>query len=144
MVHFYRNVFSRVPVPKVREVAAMLKAMHAQEDCAAARAKANDVIAKLRAGRMTKAAELVERHVEETLSYYAFPKPHWRRITTNNPLERIIRETRRRTRVVGAFPDGESAFNLAAARLRHIAGSRWSTERYLDMLPLKQAKLMTA
>lgn len=144
IVHFYRNVFSHVPVPKVREVAAMLKAIHAQEDRAAARAKADDVIAKLRAGRMTKAAELVERHVEETLTYYGFPEPHWRRIRTNNPLERIIREIRRRTRVVGAFPDGESALNLAAARLRHIAGSRWSTKRYLDMQPLQQANSMTA
>src|SRR5262245_11184337 len=65
-----------------------------------------------------------------TLSYYAFPEEHWRRIRTNNPLERILREIRRRTRVVGAFPDGQSALNLAAARLRHIAGTAWSTKRY--------------
>jgi transposase-like protein len=63
--------------------------------------------------------------VEETLTYYAFPEEHWRRIRTNNPLERILREIRRRTRVVGAFPDGKSALNLAAARLRHIAGTGW-------------------
>src|SRR5262249_53128128 len=69
-----------------------------------------------------RAAELVEVAVEETLSYYAFPEEHWRRIRTNNPLERILREIRRRTRVVGAFPDGQSALNLAAARLRHIDG----------------------
>ena len=80
---------------------------------------------------MTKAAELVEAAVEETLAYYAFPEEHWRRIRTNNPLERILREIRRRTRVVGAFPDGQSALNLAAARLRHIAGTEWSTKRYL-------------
>lgn len=49
-----------------------------------------------------------------------------------------MREIRRRTRVVGAFPDGESALNLAAARLRHIAGTKWSTKRYLDMDLLKQ------
>ena len=61
--------------------------------------------------------------IEETLAYYAFPEEHWRRIRTNNPLERILREIRRRTRVVGAFPDGQSALNLAAARLRHIAGT---------------------
>jgi putative transposase len=52
---------------------------------------------------------------------------------TNNPLERIMREIRRRNRVVGAFPDGKSALNLAAARLRHIAGARWSTKRHLNM-----------
>jgi len=144
VVHWYRSLFSHVPHEKVREVAAMLKAIHAQEDRAAAEAKARDVTAKLRAARMRKVAELVEQSVAETLAYYAFPEPHWRRIRTNNPLERIIREIRRRTRVVGAFPDGESALNLAAARLRHIAGTHWSTKRYLDMQPLHQAKLMTA
>lgn len=144
VVHFYRNVFSHVPTTKVREVAAMLKAIHAQEDRAAAQAKATDVITKLRAQRLNKAAELVEEHVGETLTYYAFPDPHWRRLRTNNPLERIIREIRRRTRVVGAFPDGQSALNLAAARLRHIAGTRWSTRRYLDMSTLHQPQLQTA
>jgi transposase-like protein len=51
----------------------------------------------------------VEAAAEETLTYYAFPEEHWRRIRTNNPLERILHEIRRRTRVVGAFPDGQSA-----------------------------------
>ncbi len=144
VVHWYRNVFGHVPSDKVREVATMLKAIHAQEDRAAAEAKAADVAAKLRAARLRKAAELVEQSAGETLSYYAFPEPHWRRVRTNNPLERIIREIRRRTRVVGAFPDGESALNLAAARLRHIAGTQWSTKRYLDMQPLHEAKLKAA
>ena len=144
VVHWYRGLFSHVPREKVREVAAMLKAIHAQEDRAAAEAKARDVVAKLRAARLRKAAELVEAGVAETLAYYAFPEPHWRRIRTNNPLERIIREIRRRTRVVGAFPDGESALNLAAARLRHIAGTHGSTRRYLDMQPLHQAELKIA
>ena len=144
VVHFYRNVFSHVPATKVREVAAMLKAIHAQEDREAAQAKAVDVVVKLRAQRLRKAAELVEEHVGETLTYYALPDPHWRRLRTNNPLERIIREIRRRTRVVGAFPDGQSALNLAAARLRHIAGTRWSTRRYLDMTPLHHETLQTA
>jgi len=52
-------------------------------------------------------------------------------------IERILREIRRRTRVVGAFPDGQSALNLAAARLRHIAGTAWSTKRYLNIEVLK-------
>ena len=51
----------------------------------------------------------------------------------NNPLERIIREIRRRTRVVGAFPDGNSALMLVAARLRHIASTKWGKRRYLAM-----------
>ena len=101
VVHFYRNVFSHVPRPKMREVAAMLKAIHASEDVAAAREKALQVVAKLPASRLSKAAELVETDVAETLAYYAFPEAHWRRVRTNNPLERILREIRRRSRVVG-------------------------------------------
>jgi transposase-like protein len=82
--------------------------------------------------------------IEETLTYYAFPEEHWRRIRTNNPLERILREIRRRTRVVGAFPDGQSALNLAAARLRHIAGTAWSTKRYLNIELLKDQQMRGA
>jgi putative transposase len=84
VVHFYRNVFSHVPRPKMREVAAILKAIHAAEDVAEAREKALRVGAKLREQRMTKAAELVEGAIEETLAYYAFPEEHWRRIRTTH------------------------------------------------------------
>ena len=139
-VHFYRNVFSHVPASKVREVADMLKAVHASEDRAAAEDKARQVVAKLRDQRMSRAAELVEASVGETLAYYAFPSEHWRRIRTNNPLERLMKEIRRRTRVVGAFPDGKSCLNLAAARLRHVAGTTWSAKRYLNMELLRKEK----
>jgi putative transposase len=144
IVHWYRNIFSHVPSTKVREIAAMLKAIHAGEDIAAAREKAIRVIEKLRGLRLSRAAELVEVAIEETLTYYAFPEEHWRRIRTNNPLERILREIRRRTRVVGAFPDGQSALNLAAARLRHIAGTAWSTKRYLNIELLKDQQMRGA
>ena len=70
--------------------------------------------------------------------FYRFPDNHWVRIRTNNPMERIIREVRRRTRVVGAFPDGQSAVMLCAARLRYIAGTKWGTRRYLNMNMLNQ------
>jgi transposase-like protein len=133
VVHFYRNVFTAVPQGKVREVAAMLKAIHAQEDREAARQKARAVAEKLEGLRLGKAAEVVRSGVEETLSYMAFPREHWLRIRTNNALERVMREVRRRTRVVGNFPDGESAVMLVAARLRHLAGTKWGTRRYLDM-----------
>ena len=136
MVHFYRNVFSHVPSTKVREVTHMLKAIHAQENLAAAQEKAGNVVGTLRAQRLVRAADLVEEHIDETLTYYAFPDEHWQKIRTNNPLERIMKEIRRRTRVVGAFPDGQSCLNLAAARLRHIAGSKWSTRKYMNMAPL--------
>ena len=146
VVHWYRNVFGQVPTTKVREVAAMLKAIHAAEDIEAAKSKAEMVVDKLRSQRLQRAADLVHNTVSETLAYYAFPEEHWRRIRTNNPLERLMREIRRRTRVVGAFPDGQSCLNLAAARLRHIAGTSWSSKRYLtmDALLKTEHKLQTA
>ena len=103
-----------------------VKAIHAQESRAAADRKARAIVDDLRAAKMNTAADLVERSVSETLTYYAFPDIHWQKIRTNNPLERIMKEIRRRTRVVGAFPDGQSCLNLAAARLRYIAGTAWS------------------
>jgi len=118
----------------------MLKAIHASEDRAAAEEKALQVVTKLRDQRLGRAAELVEASVGETLAYYAFPSEHWRRIRTNNPLERLMKEIRRRTRVVGAFPDGKSCLNLAAARLRHVAGTTWSAKRYLNMELLRKEK----
>jgi len=133
VVHFYRNVFTAVPKGRVKDVAAMLKAIHAQEDRPAAAKKAQEVVAKLEGLRLSKAAELVQASVAETLAYMAFPREHWTRIRTNNVLERLIREIRRRTRVVGNFPDGQAAVMLVAARLRHVAGTRWGSRRYLDM-----------
>lgn len=132
-VHFYRNVWTAVPSGRVKEVAAMLKAIHACEDLEAAREKASAVVAKLRTMKLPKAAELVENGIEETLCYMAFPREHWRSLRTNNPLERLIREVRRRTRVVGAFPDGNSALMLVAPRLRDMTGTKWGMRRYLDM-----------
>ena len=139
---FDRNIFSHVPATKVREVSHMLKAIHSQENRNAADRKARAIVEGLRAGRMNTAADLVERSVHETLTYYAFPDIHWHKIRTNNPLERIMREIRRRTRVVGAFPDGQSCLNLAAARLRYIAGTAWSAKCYMNMRPLYQPQVV--
>ena len=144
VVHFYRNVFTTVPKGKVRDVAAMLKAIHAQEDRPAAEQKAEQVVSKLEAMKLAKAATTVRDGVAETLSYCDFPREHWRSIRTNNPLERINREVRRRTRVVGAFPDGHSAIMLVAARLRHVAGTRWGLRRYLNMSRLREPELEAA
>lgn len=137
-VHFYRNAWTAVPSGKVKEVAAMLKAIHAQEDAQAAREKARQVVEKLRSMKLAKAAEIVENGIGETLSYYSLPPEHWRCLRTNNPLERLMREIRRRTRVVGAFPDGNSALMLVAARLRHVAATQWGTKRYLQMSRLAE------
>ena len=132
-VHFYRNVLKDVPRSKSREVAAMLKAVHAQEDREAAMTKANAIGEKLIAMRLPTAAKCFTAGVNETLSYMSFPREHWVRLRSNNMLERIMKEIRRRTRVVGAFPDGQSALMLVAARLRHVSATKWGTRRYLDM-----------
>lgn len=107
----------------------------------AAAEKAAVVIAELRRQRMGKAADLLEERIQETLTFYVFPDSHWIKLRTNNPLERLMKEIRRRTKVVGAFPDGKSCLNLAAARLRHVAGTEWSTRRYMNMQPLHEMKL---
>ena len=99
-VHFYRNVFTAAPRGKIREVAGMLKAIHAQEDRPEALKKVETVAVKLEGMRLHKAAQMVREGAHETLTYYAFPSEHWRCIRTNNPLERLLREIRRRTRVV--------------------------------------------
>ena len=137
-VHFYRNVFSHVPRGKMREVAAMLKAIHAQENREAAESKSRDVIEKLRAMKLRAAAELVENSIHETLAYYAYPPQHWLKIKTNNPMERLLKEARRRTKVVGAFPDGNSALMLVAARLRHVSSTSWGTRKYMNMKLLNE------
>jgi transposase-like protein len=122
-----------VPTTKWKAVAAMLKVIHAQEDREEALRKAEHVAEKLNAMKLKEASKRIRDEVHETLSYYDFPVEHHRRIQTNNPLERIMKEIRRRTRVVGAFPDGNSALMLVAARLRHIAGSKWGLRQYLKM-----------
>ncbi len=136
VVHFYRSVFSLVPSGRVRDVAKMPKAIHAQENRKAAAGKMAAVIADPRAMKLTKAAELLEKSGHETLACYGFPDSPWIKLRTNNPLERNMREIRRRTRVVGAYPDGRSCLNLAAALLRHIAGMPSSTRNCISMTPL--------
>ena len=132
-VHFYRNIFSVTPRNKVKTVAMMLKAVHAQENKEAAREKAPQIIRKLREMKLSRAAQKVEDGIEETLTYMDFPTQHWTRIRTNNTIERVNREIKRRTRAIGAFPDGQSALMLVCARLRHVAGTQWGTRKYMNI-----------
>ena len=137
VVHFYRNVFSVVPKSKAKLVAKMRKAIHAQESKKASREKAKAVVAELRAMKLKEAAKKIEDSVEETLTYCDFTSEHWTRIRTNNVIERLNREIRRRTRVVGCFPDGNSALMLVCARLRHVAGTQWGNKKYMNMKHLE-------
>lgn len=140
-VHFYRNIFSATPRNKMKEVSMLLKAIHAQECKTSAKEKAKQVADKLREMKLTSAAKKVEDGIEETLTYMDFPSQHWTRIRTNNTIERLNREIKRRTRAIGAFPDGQSALMLVCARLRHVAGTQWGTKRYMNMEHLKELDL---
>ncbi|NLM15593.1 MAG: IS256 family transposase [Clostridiaceae bacterium] len=137
-VHFYWNVFSVTPRSKMKEVAAMLKAIHAQEDKEAAKEKAMTVVKKLRDMKLKEAAKKVEDSILETLTYMDFPQAHWTKLRSNNVIERLNREIRRRTRVVGTFPDGNSALMLVCARLRHVASKAWGTKQYMSMKHLEE------
>src|SRR5699024_7057076 len=130
-VHFYRNIFSVTPRNKMKTVVLMLKVIHAQESKEAAREKAIQVADKLRSIKLAKAAKKVEDGIEETLPYMDFPTQHW--IRTNNAIECLNREIIRRTKAIGAFPDGHSALMLVWARLRHVAATSWGVKRYMNM-----------
>lgn len=132
-VHFYRNVFAKVPKQKRTKVAKMLKAIHAQESREASEAKAEEVADSLESMKLAAAAKVVRDGCGETLAYTEFPMQHWTRIRTNNAIERLNREIRRRTRVVGTFPDGKSALMLVTARLKYIVENEWGSRRYLDV-----------
>jgi len=144
LVHFYRNVFSATPRRHMVLAAKMLKAIHASENKAAARAKAQLVSSELRAMGLKEAADKLDNGIEETLTYMDFPSQHWLRIRTNNVLERLNLEIKRRTKVIGTFPDGQSALMLVCARLRHVAGKEWGSKKYLNMKHLETIEERTA
>lgn len=82
IVHFYRNVFSVVHKSKVKQVAKMLKAIHAQESRKASREKAKAIVAELKAMKLPETAKKVADGIDETLTYCDFPSEHWTRIRT--------------------------------------------------------------
>ena len=107
----------------------------------ASREKAKAVVAELKEMKLKEAAKKIEDSVEETLTYCDFPSEHWTRIRTNNVIERLNREIRRRTRVVGCFPDGNAALMLVCARLRHVAGTQWGNKKYMNMKHLEARRI---
>ena len=135
MVHFERNILAKVN-PKNRDWAAdALKAIFSMESRDKALEKAESVAKDMEARKLREAAKCLREGIGETTTYLLddYPREHRRRIRTNNMSERLNREIRRRTRVVGSFPDGRSALMLICARVRYVTSSEWSTRRYLDM-----------
>lgn len=116
----------------------MLKAVHARESREACGRKAGEAADESESMRLGAAARTVRDGSAETLAYTEFPPEQWRRIRTNDGIERINRENRRRTRVVGTFPDGNSAPMLVTARLKYIVEHEWGKRRYLDMSKLEE------
>ncbi len=135
MVHFERNILAKVN-PKNRDWAAdALKAIFSMESRDKALEKAESVAKDMEARKLREAAKCLREGIGETTTYLLddYPREHRRRIRTNNMIELLNREIRRRTRVVGSFPDGRSALMLICARVRYVTSSEWSTRRYLDM-----------
>ena len=132
-VHFYRNVLAKVPARRRGRVTAQLKAIHAQESLGAGLREAEEVARELETSKLADAARVIREDVAETLTYARFPMEHWRRIRTNNGIERLNREVKRRTNAVGSFPDGRSAMMLAAVRCKYVADGNWGKRRYLDV-----------
>ena len=102
-VHFYRNVFGKIPKSKRVYVAKMLGAIHAQESFEASMDKAREVVDALREMKLAAAAKTVGGQRRRNAGLHELPLQHWTRIRTNNAIERLNREIRRRTRVVGTF-----------------------------------------
>lgn len=134
MVHFERNILAKVN-PKNRDWAAdALKAIFSMESRDKALEKAESVAKDMEARKLREAAKCLREGIGETTTYLLdeYPPEHRRRIRTNNMIERLNREIRRRTRVVGSFPDGRSALMLICARIRYVTANEWPNRRYLD------------
>jgi transposase-like protein len=110
-VHFYRNVLVHVPKRSQAEVSEAMKAVFVQRDKKSAETKAADLVRQLQA-RFAKAMEIFEAGIDDVLSYLHYPQSHRVRISSTNPLERLNLEIRRRTRVVGIFPNVAACLRL--------------------------------
>jgi transposase-like protein len=131
-VHFMRNVLALIPRAEKAMVAALLRTIFAQPHRAAA-AEQLALVSNMLDGRWPKAAQLVRSAEHDILAYMGFPAEHWKRIYSNNPLERLIKEVKRRTLVVGLFPDVPAVVRLVGAVLLEIDDD-WqaATRRYFS------------
>jgi putative transposase len=131
VVHFERNVLSHVPASSMSEVAEDLKAIFKVRREKTARALAEEFV-ELYGGRFPKAVSVFEAGIEDTLTYLGYPGSHHARIRTTNMLERLFKEVKRRTRVVGVFPNETSASTLAT-EIALRSSEEWALKRYLTM-----------
>jgi putative transposase len=137
-VHFARNLLAHVPKDKADMAASMFRMIFAQPDPAAAHATWDEVRDRLTAS-FPKIGPLMDDAKAEVLAFTSFPKPHWQKVWSTNPLERINKEIKRRSRVVGIFPNTASVIRLVGAVLADMhdewqAGDR----RYLSDTSMAQ------
>ena len=134
MVRFMRNVLSKTPSGHREWASAALKAVVAQENRESAMAKAGTVAGEMGERKLKAAANCLREGVGETTAYLLpeFSANHRIKLRTNDMIERLNKEIRRRTRVVGGFPDSNSALMLVCARIRYVTSRSWSDRQYMD------------
>ncbi len=131
-VHFMRNIVANVPKSAQAMVAATVRTIFEQPDRAAARAQLRQVCATL-AERFPKVVALVEEAEGDILTFYDFPREHWRQIYSTNPLERLNKELKRRSAVVGIFPNRAAVLRLFGARLAEQMDEWLVGHRYFSL-----------
>jgi len=137
--HFMRNVLTQVPKSAQDPVATLIRSIFAQPDRAAVEQQHRAVVTQLE-GRFAKVARMLDEAAGDLLAFAAFPKQHWKQIWSNNPQERLNKEIKRRTDVVGIFPNREAVIRLIGAVLSE-QNDEWAvTRRYMDPLSLKRAR----
>lgn len=129
--HFMRNLLVRVPKSAQAMVATLVRSIFAQPDTESVRAQHGRIVEQL-LPRFLQAATLLADATEELLAFTAFPKEHWRQIWSNNPQERLNREIRRRTDVVGIFPNREAIIRLVGAVLCEVHDEWAVVRRYMS------------
>jgi len=138
IVHFERNVLSHVPTSSMTEIAEDLKAIFKVRREKTAHILVEEFV-ELYGGRFPKAVWIFEAGISDALTYLSYPGGHHARLRTTNMLERLFKEVKRRTRVVGVFPNETSATTLATEiALRN--SEQWALKRYLTMDALEEAK----
>ena len=127
-VHFARNLLAHVPKSHSDMVAAVFRTIFAQPDPATAASTWDEVRDQL-AGRFPKIGPLMDQAKAEVLAFSTFPRAHWSKIWSTNPLERVNKEIKRRARVVGIFPNEAAVIRLVGAVLADMHDEWQSGER---------------
>jgi len=138
IVHFERNVLSHVPASSMTEIAEDLKAIFKVRREKTAHILVEEFV-ELYGGRFPKAVSIFEAGISDALTYLSYPGGHHARLRTTNMLERLFKEVKRRTRVVGVFPNETSAATLAT-EIALRSSEQWALKRYLTMDALEEAK----